>query len=179
MFQKIIIAAVFSLIATGASAVSSKYNSTLPDNSGPIANVTISLSEEVASETKMYDSRDTAYLQDVLYKKVVGQLTRNHLMQDEGSTLELVITGLKPNRPTMAQYRDKPGLHSSSIALGGAKVTGKLIARDGTVIGTLDHVWEEVYIDNLVGVATWSDAWHSFDRLSRRIAEDVAAKPAS
>ncbi len=179
MFQKIVIAAVFSLLATGAAAVSSKYNSTLSAHAGPIATVTVSLSEEVASETKMYDHRDTVHLQAVLHKKVVGQLTRNHLMQDEGATLELVITELKPNRPTMAQYRDKPGLHFNSIALGGAKVSGKLVARDGTVIGTLDHVWEEVYIDNLVGVATWSDAWHSFDRLSKNLAKDMKTKPAS
>ncbi|MBL4595853.1 MAG: hypothetical protein JKX99_04675 [Robiginitomaculum sp.] len=101
------------------------------------------------------------------------------MITNDGLRLELIITDLKPNRPTLARYRSKPGINFRSIALGGASVEGRFLNAAGEEVGTFNFTWEERWFDQIQGVTTWHDARRAFDRLSRKLVRDLAAQPAS
>lgn len=182
MLKNIITIGLFTMIANGAFAANSKYELVFngePPLSLQIASVSVTPSKNVAEETKIYDERDVTKMQAVLQKKVLARLQQNGLLADEGLRLEFIITDLKPNRPTMAQYRAKPGLSAESIALGGASIEGTLIDAAGNSIATINFVWEENWIGQVPSSTTWYDARRAFSILSRKLARDLAANPAS
>ncbi len=187
MLKTLIATGLFLFVANGALAANSKYEAHFVPGQVKIASVVISVSEDVMAEKVEYDKTDVKQMKAVLYKKITSRLTNKKMMADDGARLELVITSLKPNRPTMAKYRSNEtsvgysslALGFDSIALGGAGVKGKLIAADGTELGNVDFVWEENWLDQVMGASTWYDARRAFDRFSRRFVRDLQARPAS
>ncbi|WP_439471767.1 hypothetical protein [Brevundimonas sp.] len=89
----------------------------------------------------------------------------------DGARIDLVLTDLKPNRPTRHQSRDRPGLDPiNSVSIGGAAFEGQVTLADGTV----QPVRYESFSNNLgevFGFSTWQDA----DRAYRRLASNLAA----
>jgi hypothetical protein len=181
MFNKTIIGGLLLLGAStsGAFAANSSYEANFAESRVTIASITVTASEDVRNETKQFDLRDVDMLKQVLQTKVERQLSKKGVMAQTGARLELVITNLKPNRPTMAQYRAKSGLSYQSYALGGASLEGHLISASGQDLGSVDFTWEESWIDQVQGATTWYDARRAFDRFSRRLARELAQKPAS
>jgi len=177
MFKRLFVIGLFFAISNAAYAINSKYELTLDNEAAStvrIASVMVQASEDVTSEAKMYDSRDVENLSGVLRKKVELYLTKKDLMAADGLQLVITITDLKPNRPTLAQYRSKPGIDFRSIALGGASLDAKFITPDGTEVGSAFFKWEESWIDQVSGASTWYDARKAFDRFARRLSRDLA-----
>ena len=89
----------------------------------------------------------------------------------DGARIDLVLTDLKPNRPTRHQSRDRPGLDPiHSISIGGAAFEGQVTLANGTV----QPVRYESFSNNLSdvrGFSTWQDA----ERAYRRLASNLAA----
>jgi len=182
MLKNIIAISLFAMIANGAVAGNTKYELSFngqPPQSLQITSVSVIPSEDVAAETEVYDERDVTKMQAVLQKKMLSKLQQSGLLADTGLRLELTITELKPNRPTMAQYRTKPGLSGESIALGGASIEGNLIDAAGNSIATINFVWEENWIGQVPSSTTWYDARRAFSILARKLARDLASNPAS
>jgi len=179
MLHKIIAASLLSLVASVAWAAKPVYQSTFSGTQFHIASISVSANEDVMSETEFYDHRDVKQLQSALHKKIMSRLSKNNLITNDGLRLELIITDLKPNRPTLARYRSKPGINFRSIALGGASVEGRFLNAAGEEVGTFNFTWEERWFDQIQGVTTWHDARRAFDRLSRKLVRDLAAQPAS
>ena len=89
----------------------------------------------------------------------------------DGARIELVLTDLKPNRPTMEQLSDRPGLsYMDSISLGGAAIEGQIIAADGSS-RPVRFDWYSNDLQNVFGYTTWHDADRAFDMFARRLAE--------
>lgn len=85
--------------------------------------------------------------------------------------VDVVIVNAKPNRPTLEQLSDRPGLDAfRSISLGGMELTGTAYDADGNVLATQEYEWFENNIRDAVGSATWTDA----NRASRRFAKKLA-----
>ena len=85
--------------------------------------------------------------------------------------IELVLTDLRPNRPTAEQLRDRPGLDPvRSISIGGAVVDGRIVTADGRELPVhyerFSHTLAEVQ-----GVGVWYDA----DRAWRGLAANLEA----
>lgn len=182
MFRILLASGLLFIFASGAFAANSKYQlafSGEPVQGLTISSVVISASDEVANETKLFDNRDVEQMKAVLHKKVMRQLTKAGTINPNGVQLKLTLTDLKPNRPTMAQFRDKPGLSFQSIAIGGASIEGQIIAADGTEIGTVSFTWQESWIDQVQGATVWYDARRAFDRFARRFARDISANSGS
>ena len=80
-----------------------------------------------------------------------------------------MLEDARANRPTMARLNREPALSLRSIALGGARVTGRLISADGS-----EHPFDLAnYASNLrddVGAVTWTDADRAFDRFASDLA---------
>lgn len=88
-----------------------------------------------------------------------------------GATLDLVLTDLKPNRPTMEQMVQRPGLDGiRSVSIGGAAVEGQITLADGSV-RPVRYDWYTNSIADVRGFTTWHDADRAYRRLARNLAE--------
>lgn len=140
------------------------------------ASVTVTIGPELQKtfETK-YGVREIAELTDDLKGSVEKALARSGAHQD--ARIELVITDVKPNRPTFKQMSDTPGLSMESFGVGGASLTGRIVAADGTE-QPIDYKWYETDIRQSWANWIWHDAEWTFDRFARRLArgEEVARR---
>lgn len=88
----------------------------------------------------------------------------------DGATVDLVLTDLKPNKPTLAQLADNPGLdYFHSVSLGGATIEGRITTADGRV----EPVKYDWYGDlvNVRDYSTWQDANRAYRRLAVNLAD--------
>jgi hypothetical protein len=88
-----------------------------------------------------------------------------------GATVDLVLTDLKPNRPTMEQLMQRPGLDGiRSVSIGGAAVEGRIVMADGSV-RPIRYDWYTNTLADVRGFTTWQDADRAYHRLARNLAE--------
>lgn len=88
----------------------------------------------------------------------------------DGARIELVLTDLKPNRPTLQQLGDRPGLDGiRSVSIGGATIEGQITTADGRT-EPVRYDWYSVSLADVRGFSTWQDA----DRAYRRLALNLA-----
>lgn len=95
----------------------------------------------------------------------------------DGARIDLVLTEVKPNRPTFKQLGDTPGLSFQSFGIGGAAIEGQVTAADGTVT-PVAYKWFESDIRQSRANWVWSDAQWTFDRFARKLArgEELARR---
>lgn len=131
--------------------------------------VVVTVSPDFAKTAAELGTRDVQQQADDLARTVERVLTEQQALA--GARIELVITDLKPNRPTMQQAALKPGLDMMrSISLGGAAIEGTIT----TASGEVQPVKYDYYSTNLAdvrGYSTWQDASTAFNRLARNLAE--------
>lgn len=132
------------------------------------ADVVVTLGPDLQDKVEELGAREVGEQADALAEAVRVALSRQGAL--EGARVELVLTDLKPNRPTWQQTIDRPGLDSfASISIGGASIEGEVILADGT----RRPVEYERYSHNLtdvVGYSTWQDADQAFNTFARRLA---------
>lgn len=88
----------------------------------------------------------------------------------DGAEISLILTDLKPNRPTMRQMADRPGLDGMrSLSTGGATITGQVTTADGQV-HPVAYDWYSTTLADVRGFDTWQDA----DRAYARLADNLA-----
>ena len=131
--------------------------------------VVVTVSPDFAKTAAELGEREVQQQADDLARTVERVLTEQQAL--DGARIELVITDLKPNRPTIQQATDKPGLDMMrSISIGGAAIEGTIT----TASGEVQPVKYERYSNNLAdvrGYSTWQDASTAFNRLARNLAE--------
>lgn len=89
----------------------------------------------------------------------------------DGATLNLVVTSLKPNRPTFEQMARRPGLDGHrSLSTGGASIEGEIITADGERI-PVSYDWFSYSIAEVQGFTTWQDADRAYARFADNLAE--------
>lgn len=88
----------------------------------------------------------------------------------EGAQINLVVTDLKPNRPTFQQAADRPGLSViDSISIGGVAVEGEVITADGQRL-PVRYARYSSSIEDVQGYTTWQEAERAYDRLAENLA---------
>lgn len=131
--------------------------------------VVVTVSPDFAKTAQELGQREVQQQADDLTRTVERVLTERHAL--DGARVELVITDLKPNRPTMQQATDKPGLDMMrSLSIGGAAIEGTVT----TASGEVNPVKYDYYSTNLAdvrGYSTWQDAGAAFNRLARNLAQ--------
>jgi len=131
--------------------------------------VVVTVSPDFAKTAEELGQRDVQQQVDDLTRKVERVLTDRHAL--DGARIELVITDLKPNRPTMQQISDKPGLDPiRSISIGGAAIEGTVTMANGQVQPVKYDYYSNTLAD-VRGYTTWQDASTAYDRLARNLAE--------
>lgn len=106
---------------------------------------------------------------DELAQTVREALARSGAL--DGARVHLVITDIKPNRPTWQQGIDTPGLDMfRSISLGGATIEGEIVSSDGAR-RTVSYDRYSNNLRDVFGSSTWRDAGLAFNTFARRLAE--------
>ena len=111
-------------------------------------------------------------LRGYLERELAGHLGEN------GSTLYVTILDATPNRPTMEQMGNTPGLSMQSFSIGGASIEAELVSAAGEKLESYSYAWRSYDITNAVGASTWMDARRAFSRFARDVGEGVAARDA-
>jgi len=131
--------------------------------------VAVTYSEDFAEElADNYGEREG----ETLTEDIIDDL--DHAFAKAGvspARVDVVIVNAKPNRPTLEQLSNEPGLDAMrSISIGGMKLTGTAYDADGNVLAIQEYGWFENNIRDVFGSATWTDA----NRASRRFAKNFA-----
>lgn len=92
-------------------------------------------------------------------------------------TIEISIIDADPNRPTMHQLAEEPGLDfGRSYSIGGAELRAVLRGSDGRVLTEVTHRRYNYSIDELLGPpATWSEARRAINQFATKVADAYIA----
>ena len=140
------------------------------------ASVTVTVGPELQKKfDKTYGVREIPSLTADLQSSVEKALAKSGA--HDGARIELILTDVKPNRPTFKQMGDTPGLSMESFGIGGASIKGRIVAADGTE-SPIDYSWYETDIRQAFANWVWHDAEWTFDRFARRLArgQEVARR---
>jgi hypothetical protein len=140
------------------------------------ASVNVTVGPELQKKfEKTYGVREGQQLTADLQDSVETALRKS--TSHDGARIELVLTDVKPNRPTFKQMGDTPGLSMESFGVGGAAIEGRIVAADGQE-QPVKYSWYETDIRQAYGNWIWHDAEWTFDRFARRLArgQEVARR---
>ena len=126
--------------------------------------VTVSIGGDLLKDAEKLGQRDVELQLADLTRSVERELARSGALP--GAQINLVVTDLKPNRPTMQQAIDRPGLSiQDSVSIGGATIEGEVVTADGQHLPVRYSRYSNSIAD-VFGYTTWSDAGTAFDRLA-------------
>nr|WP_314437491.1 hypothetical protein [uncultured Brevundimonas sp.] len=126
------------------------------------SNVTVTIGSDLQNQVKKLGEREVDEQIANLKDNVARVLQESY----PGASAQLVLTDLKPNRPTMQQQRDTPGLDPiRSISVGGAAIEGQLTTADGQT-QSVKFSYFSPSIRDVWGYGVWQDADRAFERFS-------------
>lgn len=132
-------------------------------------NVTVTLGPKLQEQVEDLGPREVRDQADRLAERVREALARRNDLN--GTAVNLVLTDLKPNRPTLQQLTDRPGLDRiRSVSIGGAAVEGEIVTADGRSL-PFEYDRFNSSLADVYGFSTWWEADRVFDRVARKIAE--------
>lgn len=132
------------------------------------ASVTVTLGPDVQEKAEELGERDVREQMDRLSSVVSRALASDSAL--DGARINLVLTDLRPNRPTFQQINDRPGLDPMrSVSIGGASIEGEITRADGTV-QPVRYRWFSNNITEVYGFAVWQDAERAYRRLGSNLA---------
>jgi hypothetical protein len=130
--------------------------------------VSVSIGGDLVKNIDKLGQRDVDLQLADLTRSVERSLARSGALP--GAQVNLVVTDLKPNRPTMQQTIDRPGLSmQDSISIGGATIEGEVVTADGQRL-PVRYSRYSTSLAEVYGHTTWSDADTAFDRLAGNLA---------
>lgn len=137
-----------------------------PAAAQPTVNVTVG--GDLVEQVETLGQRDVDLQLERLQQVVSRELGRRGAL--DGAQINLVVTDLKPNRPTFQQAVDRPGLSIiDSISIGGATIEGEVITADGQRLPVRYSRYSPALAD-VQGFTTWQDAERAYSRLAANLA---------
>lgn len=153
------------LAATLAVAASAQAMPSQPLPAAPT--VSVVLGGDLVDEADKLGRRDVDRQVEDLVRSIDRELARSGALA--GARINLVLTDLKPNRPTMQQATDRPGLSMfDSISIGGAAIEGEVITAAGERL-PVRYSRYSTNITEVLGYDTWQDADRAFDRFAANL----------
>lgn len=133
------------------------------------ATVTVTLGPDMREKVRDLGERDVREQADRLAEVVRRGLADNTRL--DGARVELVLTDLRPNRPTFQQMAAKPGLDAfRSISIGGAAIEGTITTAEGEVL-PVRYDWFSHNLADVHGYGAWHDADRAYRGLAGRLAD--------
>ena len=131
--------------------------------------VTVTLGPDLQDKVEDLGAREVSQQTDRLVEVVQRTLARRGAL--DGARIDLVITDLKPNKPTWEQMSDRPGLdYFGSVSIGGAAFEGQVTLADGSV-QPIKYDWFTNNLAEVYGYSTWQDAGRAYQRLASKLAD--------
>jgi len=131
--------------------------------------VTVDIGPDLRRQADVLGEREVREQADRLAEVVSRALDRRGAL--DGARINLVLTDLRPNRPTFQQMVDRPGLDGMrSVSIGGAAIEGEIVTASGERI-PVSYDWFSHSLADVHGFTTWQDA----DRAYARFAANLAA----
>ena len=133
------------------------------------ASINVTLGAELQRKSGELGEREVQQQIDRLAEVVGAALADDADLH--GARVDLVLTDLKPNRPTMEQMNQRPGLDGiRSVSIGGAAIEGRITLADGSV-QPVRYDWFTTNLADVRGYTTWQDANRAYSRLARNLAD--------
>lgn len=125
-------------------------------------------------------AREGDVLRQDVERAVAAALARHGVALDSGGgTIEIEIVSADPNRPTMQQLSDRPGLdYMRSMSIGGAELHAVIRGANGEVLTEVNHRNYNQSLDEFNGAApagTWSEARRAIRRFANKVADAYVA----
>ena len=151
-----------SFLSMAAMAAALAVASLSPALASPVGTPEPTLSADLQeSLTETYGDEEGAYLQQETLRLVQEALVRRGAqpVADGGAlTIEITIVRAVPNRPTMTQLRDTPGLSMESISIGGAEFEAVIRDANGVERARVTHERFSFDIEDSIAAGVWTDA---------------------
>jgi hypothetical protein len=124
-----------------------------------------------------YGLREGEILRRAVADSINNELARRGVSTAGGPSIEVSIVDAEPNRPTMQQLSERPGLDSiRSISIGGAELRAVLRSADGSVLEQVEHRRFNLSLTELNGAAsTWTEARRAIRRFANKVADAYVA----
>jgi len=133
------------------------------------ASINVTIGPDLQEKAGELGERDVRQQADRLAEVVRRALAREGRL--DGARIDLVLTDLRPNRPTFEQMAQKPGLDGHrSLSIGGAAIEGSVTTADGEVL-PVRYDWYSNSLAEVRGYTTWQDADRAYQRLASRLAD--------
>lgn len=133
------------------------------------ASITVTIGPDLQQRAAELGERDVRDQADRLAEVVRRTLARDGGL--DGARIDLVLTDLRPNRPTFEQMARQPGLDGlRSLSIGGAAIEGSVTTADGEVL-PVRYDWYSNTLADVRGHTTWQDADRAYQRLASRLAD--------
>jgi hypothetical protein len=133
------------------------------------ASISVTIGSDLQKKAEDLGERDVREQADRLAEVVRRALAREGRL--DGARIDLVLTDLRPNRPTFEQMAHQPGLDfHRSLSIGGAAIEGSITTADGQVL-PVRYDWYSNTIAEVRGHTTWQDADRAYQRLAGRLVD--------
>jgi hypothetical protein len=130
--------------------------------------VTVQVGSALAAKAQKLGETDVKEMVKDLAGAVRSDLEGHH-RASAPVRADLILEDMTPNRPTVQQLSDNPGLSEESIALGGAAISGVVTFADGHT-ESLSYTFRQTSLQDDLGVGQWTDAERAFDYLGDDLA---------
>lgn len=152
---------------------------TAPAAAVPVTIAPVAFSSEFQNDLEEeFGLREGEYLREFVQTALTRALAREGAeLGASGLVIETTIVEADPNKPTMQQLTDTPGLdYGGSLSIGGAELVA-VLRRDGHVVGEVSHRWYSPSLAdaNFAG-GSWADARRSIRRFANEVADEYAAQ---
>lgn len=147
----------------------------------PVTVAPVSFSPEFqVSVDEDLGAREGEYLRRVVTRAVERALVREGASLSGGAavSVDVVIVDADPNRPTLQQISNEPGLNQGmSVSIGGAELTAVLRGADGSVLTEVRHRrYNRNITDANIGTSTWAEAHRSINQFAAKVADAYVAQ---
>ena len=111
-----------------------------------------------------------------LKKDVIADLERELRKSNiDPARISITIVDAMPNRPTMQQMADRPGLDMlRSKSIGGMDLEGVAYDLSGNAIGEFEYDWYETNITMVGAAGVWGDANRASSGFARKFAKQLS-----
>ncbi len=132
------------------------------------AGISVDIGPKLQEEVSELGEREVGEQIVQLTSAVRRALADSDALRD--AQVHLVLTDLKPNRPTFQQMADQPGLDPiRSRSIGGVAIEGEIVKADGQRIPVRFSRFNSS-ISEVRGYTTWHEAAAGYDRFARNLA---------
>lgn len=145
----------------------------------PVSVAPVSFSPEFQTEVdEDLGAREGEYLRRIVTRAVERALVREGAaLSGDGVSIDVVIIDADPNRPTLQQISNEPGLSQGlSVSLGGAALHATLRDAEGNVLTEVRHRrYNRNITDANIGTSTWAEAHRSINQFAAKVADAYVA----